>query len=112
MIADSAADLSVRAAVYAAAGHAEAGLAVESEVAMAKILATEAVARIVDRAMQLTGGAAVVRGGARPLYRLIRPGESPRDQRGAATRGGPEPAGVAAPRSATAWAGTPEAGPA
>jgi alkylation response protein AidB-like acyl-CoA dehydrogenase len=37
---------------------------------MAKVLATEAVARVVDRAIQLTGGAAVVEG--HPLERLYR----------------------------------------
>ena len=38
------------------------GTPVQQPVAMAKALATEAVARIVDRAIQLTGGAAVVEG--------------------------------------------------
>ena len=37
---------------------------------MAKAVATEAVAHVVDRAMQLTGGAAVVEG--HPLARLYR----------------------------------------
>jgi acyl-CoA dehydrogenase len=37
---------------------------------MAKAVATEAVSRIVDRAMQLSGGAAVVEG--HPLARLYR----------------------------------------
>jgi alkylation response protein AidB-like acyl-CoA dehydrogenase len=37
---------------------------------MAKALATEAIARVVDRAMQLTGGAAVVED--HPLARLYR----------------------------------------
>jgi len=74
MIADSAMDLfAARSALGACARLAEGGGAVETETAMAKVLATEAVARIVDRAMQLTGGAAVVEGHplAR-LYRLIR----------------------------------------
>jgi alkylation response protein AidB-like acyl-CoA dehydrogenase len=71
MIAESATDLfAARAALYAAARAAEAGEDVEIEVAMAKSLATEAVARIVDRAIQLTGGAAVVEG--HPLARLYR----------------------------------------
>jgi alkylation response protein AidB-like acyl-CoA dehydrogenase len=71
MLADSAMDLfAARAALYAAARHAEAGAAAEVEVAMAKVLATEAVTRVVDRAMQLTGGAAVVDG--HPLERLYR----------------------------------------
>jgi alkylation response protein AidB-like acyl-CoA dehydrogenase len=71
MIADSAIDLyAARAAVYTAARRAESGADAEVEVAMAKALATEAVARIVDRAIQLTGGAAVVEG--HPLARLYR----------------------------------------
>lgn len=61
MLADSATDLfAARAALYAAARLAETGVNAEVEAAMAKALATEAVARIVDRAIQLTGGAAVV----------------------------------------------------
>ncbi|MBI2760160.1 MAG: acyl-CoA/acyl-ACP dehydrogenase [Chloroflexi bacterium] len=74
MIADSATDLfAARAALYAAARLAESGADADVEVAMAKSLATEAVTRIVDRAIQLTGGGAVVEGHplAR-LYRLIR----------------------------------------
>ena len=71
MIADSATDLfAARCALYAAARAAEAGADVEVETAMAKSLATEAVARIVDRAIQLTGGAAVVED--HPLARLYR----------------------------------------
>jgi alkylation response protein AidB-like acyl-CoA dehydrogenase len=71
MLADSAMDIyAVRAAVYAAAHRAESGADAESEVAMAKALATEAVARVVDRAIQLTGGAAVVDG--HPLARMYR----------------------------------------
>ncbi|MEK7446062.1 MAG: acyl-CoA dehydrogenase family protein [candidate division NC10 bacterium] len=71
MIADSATDLfAARSALYACARMAESGGDVEIEVAMAKTLATEAVARIVDRAMQLTGGASVVEG--HPLARLYR----------------------------------------
>ncbi len=70
MLGQSAMDLfAARGALYAAAGAAEAGDA-ETEVAMAKAIATEAVARIVDRAMQLSGGAAVVEG--HPLARLYR----------------------------------------
>ncbi len=75
MLADSAIDLyAARAALYATARDAEAGADVEVESAMAKSLATEAVNRIVDRAIQLTGGAAVVEDHplAR-LYRQIRP---------------------------------------
>jgi alkylation response protein AidB-like acyl-CoA dehydrogenase len=71
MIADSATDLfAARAALYAAARLAEAGADGDVEVAMAKSLATEAVTRIVDRAIQLTGGGAVVEG--HPLARLYR----------------------------------------
>lgn len=71
MIADSATDLfAARAALYAGARAAEAGAGADVEVAMAKALATEAVARIVDRAIQLTGGAAVVED--HPLSRLYR----------------------------------------
>ncbi|HEY8837096.1 MAG TPA: acyl-CoA dehydrogenase family protein [Dehalococcoidia bacterium] len=71
MIAESATDLfAARAALYAAARTAEAGEDVEVEAAMAKSLATEAVTRIVDRAIQLTGGAAVVEG--HPLARMYR----------------------------------------
>lgn len=71
MLAESATDLfAARAALYAAARGAEAGERDDAATAMAKALATEAVARIVDRAMQLTGGAAVVEG--HPLARLYR----------------------------------------
>jgi alkylation response protein AidB-like acyl-CoA dehydrogenase len=70
MLGESAMDLfAARAALYAAARVAEAGDA-ETEAAMAKAVATEAVARIVDRAIQLSGGAAVVEG--HPLARLYR----------------------------------------
>ncbi|HZQ36827.1 MAG TPA: acyl-CoA dehydrogenase family protein [Dehalococcoidia bacterium] len=71
MFAESATDLyAARSALYATARAAEAGASVEVEVAMAKSLATEAVMRIVDRAIQLAGGAAVVEG--HPLARLYR----------------------------------------
>jgi acyl-CoA dehydrogenase len=72
MLADCALDLfAARAALYSAARRAEDdGAGAEVEVAMAKALATEAVGRIVDRAIQLTGGAAVVEG--HPLERLYR----------------------------------------
>jgi len=70
MLGQSAMDLfAARGALYAAARAAEAGPA-STEVAMAKAVATEAVFRIVDRAMQLSGGAAVVEG--HPLARLYR----------------------------------------
>jgi acyl-CoA dehydrogenase len=71
MLAESAVDLfAARSAVYAAARRAETGESADVETAMAKALATEAVARVVDRAIQLTGGAAVVEG--HPLERLYR----------------------------------------
>jgi alkylation response protein AidB-like acyl-CoA dehydrogenase len=71
MLGQSAMELfAARAAVYAAARAAESGDDAEVEVAMAKAVATEAVAHIVDRAMQLSGGAAVVEG--HPLARLYR----------------------------------------
>ena len=70
MLGQSAMDLfAARGALYAAAHAGEAGPA-STEVAMAKAVATEAVSRIVDRAMQLSGGAAVVEG--HPLARLYR----------------------------------------
>ena len=71
MLAESAMDLyAARSASYAAARRAETGEDAAAEIAMAKALATEAIARIVDRAMQLTGGAAVVED--HPLARLYR----------------------------------------
>jgi alkylation response protein AidB-like acyl-CoA dehydrogenase len=71
MIADSATELyGARAALYAAARLTESGGDAEVETAIAKSLATEMVARVVDRAIQLTGGAAVVED--HPLERLYR----------------------------------------
>jgi acyl-CoA dehydrogenase len=71
MIADSATELyGARAALYAAARLTEGDGDAEVETAIAKSLATEMVARVVDRAIQLTGGAAVVEG--HPLERLYR----------------------------------------
>lgn len=71
MLAESATELyAARCALYVAARLAEAGADAEVETAMAKSLATEAVGRAVDRAIQLTGGAAVVEG--HPLARLYR----------------------------------------
>lgn len=71
MLGQSAMDLfAARAALYAAARAAESDDGAELEIAMAKAVATEAVAHIVDRAMQLAGGAAVVEG--HPLARLYR----------------------------------------
>lgn len=71
MLGQSAMDLfAARSSLYAAARAAEAGGDALVDVAMAKAVATEAVGRIVDRAMQLSGGAAVVEG--HPLARLYR----------------------------------------
>lgn len=71
MLADSALDLvAARAAGYAAVRRAESGADAELEITAAKVLATEAVARVVDRAIQLSGGAAVVE--SHPLARLYR----------------------------------------
>jgi alkylation response protein AidB-like acyl-CoA dehydrogenase len=74
MLGESAIDLyAARAATWAAARRADAGGDADLEATMAKVLATEAVTRIVDRAMQLSGGAAVV--DEHPLavaYRRIR----------------------------------------
>jgi alkylation response protein AidB-like acyl-CoA dehydrogenase len=71
MIADSASDLfAARACLYATARAADAGENVEVETAIAKSLATEAVTRIVDRAMQLAGGGSVVED--HPLARLYK----------------------------------------
>ena len=69
MLADSAMDLyAARSVAYTAARRAESGDSAGAEITMAKALATEAVARIVDRAIQLSGGAAVVE--SHPLARL------------------------------------------
>ena len=71
MLAESALDLfAARSAVYSVARLVASDAAADVETAMAKALATEAVARVVDRAIQLTGGAAVVEG--HPLERLYR----------------------------------------
>jgi acyl-CoA dehydrogenase len=71
MVAESATDLyAARAALYSAASLAESGASADVETAIAKSLATEAAGRAVDRAIQLTGGAAVVEG--HPLARLYR----------------------------------------
>lgn len=60
-LTESAIDLfAARATLYAAAREAESGADATASAAMAKVLATEAVARIVDRAIQLVGGEAVV----------------------------------------------------
>jgi alkylation response protein AidB-like acyl-CoA dehydrogenase len=71
MLAESATELyAARATLYAAARLTESGGDADVETAIAKSLATEAAGRAVDRAIQLTGGAAVVEG--HPLARLYR----------------------------------------
>ena len=70
-LAESATDwLAARSTLYAVARRAEAGVPVEAEAAIAKVVATEAVGRVVDRAMQLAGGAAVAED--HPLARAYR----------------------------------------
>ena len=71
MVADCAIELyAARAALYDAARRTESGAEADVETAIAKGLATETAGRVVDRAIQLTGGAAVVEG--HPLERLYR----------------------------------------
>src|SRR5439155_1408372 len=71
MLGESATELyAARAAVYATAARAEACEDIETEAAMAKATATEMAARVVDRAIQLSGAAAVVED--HPLARLYR----------------------------------------
>lgn len=74
LVAESASDLyAARAALYAAARRTESGADADVETAIAKSLATEMIGRAVDRAIQLTGGAAVVEGHPlERLYRLVR----------------------------------------
>jgi acyl-CoA dehydrogenase len=73
MLGESLSDLyAARAATYAAAREAEHGNG-DVETTMAKTIATEALTRIVDRAIQLIGGAAVVEDHPLALaYRRIR----------------------------------------
>jgi acyl-CoA dehydrogenase len=73
MLAESLSDLyAARAATYAAAREAELGNG-GVETMMAKTIATEALTRIVDCAIQLAGGAAVVEDHPLALaYRRIR----------------------------------------
>lgn len=75
MLADSATELdAARLLVYRAAFAKDArNERVSKEVAMAKLFATEAAQRIIDRAVQIHGGLGVVRGVAvERLYREIR----------------------------------------
>jgi acyl-CoA dehydrogenase len=73
-LADMATDYeAARLLVARAAWAKDTGCAGKTEVAMAKMFATEAAQRTVDRAVQLLGGLGVVRGGATErLYRSVR----------------------------------------
>ncbi len=74
MIADSETELyAARAMTYDAAQRADAGESVFKEISMAKLYATEMVGRVVDRAVQVFGGAGYMRGNTvERLYRLAR----------------------------------------
>ena len=74
-VADCATELdAARLLVYRAAWAKDRGAAGKTEVAMAKMYATEAAQRIIDRAVQLFGGRGVVRASfVEHLYREIRP---------------------------------------
>ena len=74
-LADMVTELSAsRALVYRAAHAIMAGERATAAVAQAKLFATEAAQRIIDRAVQIHGGRGVVRGEAvEALYRAIRP---------------------------------------
>ncbi len=73
-LADMATELdAARLLVARAAWAKDTGVAGKTEVAMAKMFATEAAQRVVDRAVQLLGGLGVVRGGVTEgLYRSVR----------------------------------------
>jgi acyl-CoA dehydrogenase len=74
-LADMATELdAARLLVLRAAHAADGGRRITTEAAMAKLFATEAAQRIVDRAVQLHGGRGVVSGEVvEGLYRAIRP---------------------------------------
>ncbi len=74
-LADMATELdAARLLVYRAAAAKDRGERAATEVAMAKMYATEAAQRIIDRAVQLHGGSGVVLGSVvEELYREIRP---------------------------------------
>ncbi|MGH2830594.1 MAG: acyl-CoA dehydrogenase family protein [Actinomycetota bacterium] len=74
MIADSETELYAgRAMTYDAAQRADAGENVFKEISMAKLYCTEMVGRVVDRGVQLFGGAGYMRGNKMErLYRLAR----------------------------------------
>jgi alkylation response protein AidB-like acyl-CoA dehydrogenase len=74
MIADSDTELyAARTMTYDAAQRADAGENVFKEISMAKLYATEMVGRVVDRAVQIFGGAGYMRGNpVERMYRLAR----------------------------------------
>jgi acyl-CoA dehydrogenase len=74
MIADSETELyAARAMCYDAAQRADAGEKVFKEISMAKLFCTEMVGRVVDRAVQIFGGAGYMKGNTvERLYRLAR----------------------------------------
>jgi alkylation response protein AidB-like acyl-CoA dehydrogenase len=74
MIADSETELyAARALCYDAAQRADAGEAVFKEISMAKLYCTEMVGRVVDRCLQIFGGAGYMKGNPlERLYRLVR----------------------------------------
>jgi acyl-CoA dehydrogenase len=74
MIADSETELYAgRAMCYDAAQRADAGENVFKEISMAKLYCSEMVGRVVDRAVQIFGGAGYMKGNeAERLYRLAR----------------------------------------
>ena len=74
-LADMATEIdAARLLVYRAAWQKDHGEKAAAEVAMAKMFATEAAQRVIDRAVQLHGGLGVVDGGVvEALYREIRP---------------------------------------
>jgi len=74
-LADMATDLDAsRLLVYRAAWLKDHGHKAATEVAMAKLYATEAAQRVIDRAVQLHGGLGVTSGAfVERLYREVRP---------------------------------------
>jgi acyl-CoA dehydrogenase len=74
-LADMATEIdAARLLVYRAAWQKDRGEKASAEVAMAKMFATEAAQRVIDRAVQLHGGLGVVDGSVvESLYREIRP---------------------------------------
>jgi acyl-CoA dehydrogenase len=75
-LADMATELDAARLLVARAAHRRdtTGERVSSEAAMAKMFATETAQRVIDRAVQLHGGAGVILGSeVEELYREIRP---------------------------------------